>query len=478
MKHAVTLKEMWNAARTTRSAKRFVKEFARDEDGAFIIFSLFMFVLMLLTAGMALDLMRYETHRARLQGTLDRAVLAAADLDQTLSPEAVVTDYFTKAGLSSFLASKTVDQGLNYKIVSAQGNITMPTTFMRLSGQTELAIRGAATAEERVSNVEISLVVDISGSMGRNNKLSTLRTASHTFIDTVIRPETEDLISLNIIPYTAQVNAGPDIFDQLTVDQKHNFSHCIDFELADFNTAALDVPPVSTRTYEQMQHFQYGWSSSYVNNPGCPMQSYERIVPFSQDATSLKSTVTSLQARANTAIHLGMKWGVSMLDPTFRPIVTAMIANNKVDPEFAGRPVAYNDPETLKTIVLMTDGQNVDTYRISDEFYSTPSQIAHWDRYQLFFFTNNYIDRDIDQNYYYKKFTATQADTMLQSICDAAKAEGILVWTIGFEVSNHAAGEMLDCASSPSHFFRVEGVELSEAFASIARQINQLRLVL
>ncbi|MDG2452861.1 MAG: Tad domain-containing protein, partial [Paracoccaceae bacterium] len=86
MKHAVTLKEVWNAARTTRSAKRFVKEFARDEDGAFIIFSLFMFVLMLLTAGMALDLMRYETHRARLQGTLDRAVLAAADLDQTLSP--------------------------------------------------------------------------------------------------------------------------------------------------------------------------------------------------------------------------------------------------------------------------------------------------------------------------------------------------------------------------------------------------------
>jgi hypothetical protein len=35
---------------------------------------------------------------------------------------------------------------------------------------------------------------------------------------------------------------------------------------------------------------------------------------------------------------------------------------------------------------------------------------------------------------------------------------------------------MQDCASSPSHFFRVEGVELSEAFRAIARQINQLRL--
>ena len=35
---------------------------------------------------------------------------------------------------------------------------------------------------------------------------------------------------------------------------------------------------------------------------------------------------------------------------------------------------------------------------------------------------------------------------------------------------------MRDCASSPSHFFRVEGVEIEDAFEAIARQINQLRL--
>ena len=35
---------------------------------------------------------------------------------------------------------------------------------------------------------------------------------------------------------------------------------------------------------------------------------------------------------------------------------------------------------------------------------------------------------------------------------------------------------MSNCASSPSHYFQVEGVEIKDAFEAIARQINQLRL--
>jgi hypothetical protein len=35
---------------------------------------------------------------------------------------------------------------------------------------------------------------------------------------------------------------------------------------------------------------------------------------------------------------------------------------------------------------------------------------------------------------------------------------------------------MANCASSPAHFFRVEGAELEKTFYSIGRAINQLRL--
>ncbi len=79
-------------------------------------------------------------------------------------------------------------------------------------------------------------------------------------------------------------------------------------------------------------------------------------------------------------------------------------------------------------------------------------------------------------NWYYQKYSASKGDTLLDSICTAAKNERIVVWSIGFEVSDHGANVMRSCASSPSHFFRVEGVEISDAFEAIAKQINQLRL--
>lgn len=79
-------------------------------------------------------------------------------------------------------------------------------------------------------------------------------------------------------------------------------------------------------------------------------------------------------------------------------------------------------------------------------------------------------------SFYYQKYDATTGDSLLNSVCTAAKNRGILIWSIGFEVSDHGAEVMQSCASSPSHFFRVEGVEISEAFSTIAQTLNQLRL--
>jgi len=53
-----------------------------DESGAIIVLWLFLFLSMIVIVGMAVDAMRTETKRVKLQQTLDSAVLAAADLDQ------------------------------------------------------------------------------------------------------------------------------------------------------------------------------------------------------------------------------------------------------------------------------------------------------------------------------------------------------------------------------------------------------------
>jgi hypothetical protein len=67
---------------------------------------------------------------------------------------------------------------------------------------------------------------------------------------------------------------------------------------------------------------------------------------------------------------------------------------------------------------------------------------------------------------------------LLENICDAAKREGIVIWSIGFEVDLHGTDIMKNCASSPSHYFDVDGgTELTDAFKAIAGQIHQLRLI-
>ena len=75
-----------------------------------------------------------------------------------------------------------------------------------------------------------------------------------------------------------------------------------------------------------------------------------------------------------------------------------------------------------------------------------------------------------------KKYTAEYGDALLDDICDAAKEQNIIIWTIAFENTAHGANVMRQCASSPAHYFNAQGTELSDVFYSIARSINQLKL--
>ncbi|MEO1557908.1 MAG: Tad domain-containing protein [Pseudomonadota bacterium] len=438
------------------------------------IFSVSLFMMMLLIGGIGVDLMRNEMERVRLQNTVDRAVLAAADLDQTLDPAAVVSDYFEKSGMSGYANSVTVNEGLNYRIVTANASTTSPTQFMRLMGVEELPVPAISTAEERIAKVEISLVLDISGSMGSNNKIANMRQAAGVFIDTVIREETEDLISLSLVPYSEHVNAGPAIFDKLWTDQLHNFSHCIEFPNSEYSSSRINRNIV----YTQGQHFQWGYDSqNRVQVPMCPHRDYERITAHSQNAAALKSQVNQMRATGSTSIFIGMKWATGLLDPDFRPVVQGLISDGLVDPTFNTRPASYSDVETLKTIVLMTDGQNWYSNRIAEWAYDSPSDAVHWSKNNFWWYLYAYVPHWQRWQWYEAEVqTPTTGDAHLAAICNAAKAQGIVVWSIGFEVTDHSATQMRNCASSPSHFFRVEGVELTEAFRAIARTINQLRL--
>ncbi|MBL4768245.1 MAG: hypothetical protein JKY94_11100 [Rhodobacteraceae bacterium] len=546
-----------------------------------LVFGVYVFLMILMLGGIGIDLMRFERDRTNLQSTLDRAVLAAADLDQTLDPEAVVTDYFDKAGLSEFLISVTVDDGLGYRVVSALASTRVETQFMRMMGVETLDAPATGTAEERIDGVEISLILDVSGSMRSNSRLTNLKVAARDFIDTMFDNSVEGKVSISIVPYATQVSAPSYLFDELTVSQEHDYSRCINFTANDFNTTEINPLVEMQRT----MHFD-PWDNrdgrdndpkELVHSPVCESNPGREMMVLQKDRIALKSFISGFEADGNTSIDVGMKWGTALLDPSLKPVITNLITDNHISADFSQRPHTYNDGETIKVIVLMTDGQNTSQYYIEDEFRTGESNIWWNDEQEVY---SVYIgldtnDKDNDgitnepmfywphdsqnrwndhaygggtyqetnytracksyyqsgscsvyqtvattvnvnepgsaevlsyadlwaytaikwnlYNHYYpwmydsyarnawyygvrSYFGTSTKNTRTHAICEAAKDNSILIYTIAFEAPSSGQAVLKDCASSASHFFSVSGVDIVHAFDAIASSIRQLRL--
>ncbi len=558
---------------------RRLRVFGQDESGNLIIFGVYIWVLIFMVAGIGIDLMRVERDRTALQYTLDRAVLAAADLDQTLNPKTVVEDYFDKAGMSDYLASVTVQQGLGYRIVSATAETEIKTQFMHMNGVDTLKAPAAGTAEESIGGVEVSLVLDVSGSMGSNRRLTNLKIAAKNFVDEMTQNSEDGKLSISVVPYATQVSVPDGIFNRLNPTQEHNYSNCINFPSAEFSKTDIST----TYNYERTMHFDV-WDDfdgrdddpkRLVRSPVCEDSNAREILPLQKDATKLKNYIDGLWADGNTSIDLGLKWGTALIDPSMQSVVTGLIADDTVASDFANRPNAYNDGETLKVIVLMTDGQNTSQYYLNDEYRRGESNIwwndaeevysvyVGLDEYDedrdgiynepMFYWpdTDDWKDHAYGEGTYeetvservcksYKRngsckryktvkttvevdepgsaevlsyadlyaYTSLEwivedlyepwmydseawddwyygvrnyvgswtKDSRTTSMCNAAKDANIVLFTIGFEAPSHGDDLLEDCASSPAHFFDVQGLQIDEAFSSIASSIRKLRL--
>jgi Flp pilus assembly protein TadG len=536
-----------------------VARYRRAEDGALMVFSLYIFVIMLMVAGLAVDMMWFESRRATLQATLDRAILAAADLNQTLEPEGVVEDYFTKAGLRDFLIDVNVDDGLNFREVEAAAATEFPTFFMHWTGVDELTAPALGTAMERITEVEVSLVLDFSGSMNQNNRITNLKSSTEIFFDQILSDEEVDNVSISVVPYATQVSVGPTLLDLLSYQRYHTISDCVDFPTSTFGQTAV----TTTQSLPQAGHFDrwsaWNWTYDPVarwDHIVCPTSSTRDILPYQNDADALQDYVDAMQAGGNTSIDLGAKWGLAMLDPAFQPVVTSLVASGTIPADFEGRPFDYDEENVMKVLVLMTDGENTEQPVINTNRTTQLSGIWRWQNasnpadvrwsFDSREGTNTDLDGDGTRNeryfhpfnsgssrwsnsiiggttgsnpavqqtyqqlwsqmhvnkwaydFYYRQRNQSSAyynavatvyteltnfepartkDNMLDQVCDAAKAQDVIIFTIGFEVTDRSADVMQQCASSENHFFRAAGqTEIEEAFRSIASTINRLRL--
>ena len=550
-----------------RRLRSALQRFRKDEGGSLIIFALVLFLLMAMMGGVALDVMKREARQTALMNTLERATLAAAALTQDLDAESVVRDYVEKAGLGIDLQEITVVQSVNGRSVAARGVVDSNPLFLHLIGIDRFDAIGASAAEQRITNVEIVLVLDVSGSMS-GAKIANLRAAASEFVETVLAGDIDNRVSITIVPYNAQVNLGPVLRPKYNAANQHGVANvnCLELQSALYSAPGISrttpIPmaafaDVTNGTNQTASYVAWGntsYATMRTTAPFCRDETRNIVRLPSNDVATLQAQINALQAGGNTSITLGMKWGVALLDPTARGMYSELIADNQIPNHFEGRPYDYGDTEAMKVVVLMTDGEHVSHNRNNDAYKTGTSPIwrsvgdgnysirfatgrpaaagtnqywvphlcistsctsgantaeawratawnsgagvtqqtwqqvwagqrLSWVAWQLYAraLGTSGASRTAQYNTAISTLSSTYSavgtmNSTLQTSCNQAKANGVIVYGIAFEAPANGQVQISGCASSPAHYFDAQGLEIQTAFRTIANSISQLRL--
>jgi len=181
-----------------------LKQFLKNESGNFALMAAFLMFPITLAAGVAVDYTSALKTRTDLQLALDQAALAAGveeDLE-IAEREQLAIDSFEAATASLDLEAAPVFT-INEQTISASLSVDSPTLFGGLYGQSSIGINVATEIQYSVeSAAEVALVLDYSGSMGWNNKWSTMRDAAKDLIDILGEDGARDDISFALAPFS------------------------------------------------------------------------------------------------------------------------------------------------------------------------------------------------------------------------------------------------------------------------------------
>jgi Flp pilus assembly protein TadG len=191
--------------------------------------------------------------------------------------------------------------------------------------------------------------------------------------------------------------------------------------------------------------------SDKLNVLGCPAQA-NRIQVWNS-GTDIRDYTDGLVADGNTYHDLGLLWGARLLSPT-----GIFGAANSSDA--SGNPITIQ-----RHMIFMTDG---DTNTNCSSY--TPHGSAWWDRRQT-----NYAYPDNNCS----TITDDITNARMVALCNAINNKHITLWVVsyGSGVDNATKSRLINCATSPTHYFdALTPTSLQAAFKEIALEISRLRL--
>lgn len=433
--------------RTWLKAGSVLRRFgARDEGSTTPIFALCAIPLVF-AAGIAIDTSRQSTARVQVQAATDAAALAAAAAYGVGSENytSVANSYFTKT-VSQFPDLASANIATNVSVDTTNNTLTMtasgaiPTTLTRIGGFDSIPLAasntspggggGAGAISSTVSlpvfsdhhKGQIVLVMDYSSSMdeyiGGKRKYITMRDEAAKLVNNLSQNQTNKDVEFGLVPFSHAVRVTmPNNFYYGKTGTSSS-TYCIDDRNYPYNLSP-DTPNTST-TNNASKFFTT--SCSYFSSKNLNVRA------LSLNHSGTVTQINAMTPYGNTHIALGMETAWHLLTPN------------------APYAATVNEEETLKAVVLLTDGQQ-----------TSPGNGP-----------NNIL-------------SVAQAETNLEEQCRRMKAAGIRVVTVSFDLSDTLTQNRLkDCSSdnlekkvaagepTPKYYFNTNtNEELASAFGII-----------
>jgi Flp pilus assembly protein TadG len=517
--------EATNIPNRRRPNLRWLQRLIRDRRGSIAPIVALMLGPLLLASGATVDVARAVAARGDLQNAVDATALALAHLPSTTPTATLQTD--AQGWINTELNGKNLGN-MTVTATSAAGKITiaaqanMPTFVAGLAGISQIPVNASSTVQWGLNNVELSLVLDNTGSMAQDNKLTDLVSAATSLVNTLEASAgtNTSALKVGVVPFSIAVNVGSqyqtaswitgtqpsaygsDIFTTSTnrftmlSQMGTKWGGCVEdrpmpYDVQDTapttsNPATLFVPffsPDEPDTTYKYGNQNYPYANSYLTdkstdktwqtqqgdpakytkapasgsssmtgyplgpNAGCGTAALLRLTT---NMSSVTTELNQMVANGDTHIPLGMAWGWHVLSPN--------------TPFADGVP--YGTANTLKIVVLVTDGQNTYTTGYNGGDNSFYTGIGYEWQNRISTATGSFTD------------PVTALNDRLATICTNMKAQNIIIYTVPVEVTDPTIQSLLQtCASSSSNYINVtSSSQLQAAFSNIAGQIGQLRI--
>jgi Flp pilus assembly protein TadG len=431
------------SSKSTR--KNLLSALRRDKRGGAALLIGFSLPVIIGALGIGLDTGMWYLEKRKLQQMADTAGLgavralhdgASVDTAKTVAVNDAKRNGYTAGGTTNITVNSPPASGAyagQSNAVEVVISKKLPLFFSAyfLSEQKTVSVRSVAyQASVLGKNLEVSMMLDVSTSMGGNSevagvtKLKGMQDASKELIDIVVQAsQTPYKSRVAIVPYSSAVNVGSTYYTTVT-NKTLSGSWSSVVERSGTNKFTDEAPSATAGwlgSFKDKRSGAMGDYASYVQNLNSNVPSTSLMSPLSTSKTDLKATIDGFSANGTTAGHIGVAWSWYTLSPKWASIFTGDKA-----------PAAVNASATQKVAVLLSD---------------------------------------FEMNSYYVSGNGNSS-TQTASLCTAMKAAGITVYTVGYglDTSNTTAKNLWqNCATSADHRFTATTVaQLKDAFKTIA----------